>query len=77
MLERKKWTNETPNMQVGDLVLVAKTDSPRGNWPLGRVVRCIAGDAGVVRAVEVKTKTGNLVRPVSKVALLEEVGAQP
>jgi chloramphenicol 3-O-phosphotransferase len=72
LLQRRKWTTQARNLQKGDLVLVVDPDSPRGVWPLGRVIRPITGDSGIVRAVEVKTKRGTLVRPVAKIALLEE-----
>ncbi|XP_076032463.1 uncharacterized protein LOC143020186 [Oratosquilla oratoria] len=41
---RQKWNSESPNLSVGDLVLIMNENSPRGSWPLGRVqeVRLIA-----------------------------------
>ena len=72
LLERRKWTFQVRNLKQGVLVLVVDTDSPRRVWPLGRVIRAITGDSGVVRAVEVKTKRGIFVPPVAKIVLLEE-----
>ena len=40
--------------------------------PLARLIRPITGDLGIVRAAEIKTKTGSLVWLVAKIALLEE-----
>ena len=40
----------------GDVVLLADERVPRGQWPLGRVVRTHSDTAGNVRSVEVKTE---------------------
>ncbi|XP_076030404.1 uncharacterized protein LOC143018703 [Oratosquilla oratoria] len=32
---RQKWNSESPNLSVGDLVLIMNENSPRGSWPLG------------------------------------------
>ena len=40
--------------------------------PLARLIRPITGNSGIVRAAEIKTKTGSLLRPVAKIAILEE-----
>jgi hypothetical protein len=52
------------NVKIGDLVLVVDKDASRGAWLLDRVTKPIVGDLGVVRAAEVQTKNGTLVRPV-------------
>ena len=71
LTERRKWTNDTRNVREGDLVLVVDENSPRGCWPLGRVLRVLPGDDGRVRAAEVRTKSGTYIRPVVKLCLLE------
>ncbi len=38
LLERQKWNVRRRNIRVGDVVLVADDNYPRGNWPLARVV---------------------------------------
>ena len=53
-----------------DLVLVSDYTVPRGNWPLGRIVKVFPGHDNVVRSAEVKF--GVMKRPVTKLALLEE-----
>ena len=35
--ERKKWSQQRRDIQVGEVVLVVSPDTSRGNWPLGRV----------------------------------------
>ena len=42
-------------ISVGDIVLVADDNYPRGNWPLARVVETYAGPDGLVHVAKVKT----------------------
>ena len=72
---RLKWNKENKeqrNLKKGDLILLKTDDAPRSHWPLGRVVKTFPGDDGRVRTVEVKTPNGTLMRPASKICLLEE-----
>ena len=69
---RQKWHKKLPNIQVGDLVLIADENSPRGNWPLGLVVDTKEGRDGLVRSARLKTKISEVVRPISKIIHLEE-----
>ena len=55
LLERKKWNAKKRNLRVGDVVLIADENYPRGAWPLARVVKVIAGRDGLVRSAKVKT----------------------
>ena len=52
LTERRKWKKDARNVCEGDLVLVVDENSPRGCWPLGRVLRALPGDDGKVRAAE-------------------------
>ena len=70
--ERKRWILKQRNLAVNDLVLVVKENAPRGQWLLGRVTRVIPGTDGLVRAAEVRTGNSTLLRPISKLCLLEE-----
>ena len=72
LTKRAKWTSEVRNLCVGDLVLLAGDDTPRGLWPLARVVQVFPGPDGCVRSADVVTATGRLRRPASKICLLEE-----
>ena len=73
LLERTKWYRKAPNsVNIGDLVLVADRNQPRGNWLLSRVVETFPGSDNVVRVVRVKTKFGLLKRPVTSLILLSE-----
>ncbi|MGL4481231.1 MAG: hypothetical protein ACRCTW_01750 [Lactococcus garvieae] len=66
-----KWLNPHRNLQKGDLVLMAKTDSPRGEWPKGIVLETYPGIDGLVRQVLIRTTTGNFRRDVRSLCLLE------
>ena len=68
---RAKWMKEEENIKVGDVVLVCEEATPRFLWPLGLVVEVRKGRDQLVRSVKVKTKSTELVRPVSKVVKLE------
>ena len=45
---------------------------PRGQWRMARIVNVIPGNDGVVRVSEIKTSAGNLLRPFTKLCLLEK-----
>lgn len=67
--QRNKWTNSKSN----DVVIVTDEALPRNVWPVGRVLSVFPGDDGLVRSAQVKTATSTLMRPVSKLCLLETV----
>ena len=54
--------------ETGDLVWIVEPTRTRGYYPLARVVKLNFGSDAVVRSAEVKTMSGNLVRPVVKLA---------
>ena len=68
---RKKWHRERRNIQKGEVVLLISPDTPRGSWPMGRVVEIYPGDDGRVRVVKVQVGQGTLIRPISKLCPLE------
>ena len=70
---RHKWLLNRRNLAVNDLVLVVDNTLPRCRWLLGRVTKVFPGEDARVRTAEVNTKTSRLVRPVTKLCLLEEV----
>ncbi|XP_071830918.1 uncharacterized protein [Apostichopus japonicus] len=69
--KRSKWTGVTDNLAVGDLVLILDELTPRNLWPLALVVSVNCSRDGLVRSVRVKTRTTELVRPITKIVLLE------
>ena len=68
---RKRWLRERRNVQTGEVVLLISSDTPRGSWPMGRVVEVYPGDDGRVRVVKVQVGQGTLIRPISKLCPLE------
>lgn len=75
LTERQKWLYGQKNLNVGDIVIVIEPDTPRGEWPIARVVKVFTGPDGVVRSAIVHlrsaTKTSELHRPAVKLCLLE------
>ena len=69
--KRQKWTSANNNISVGDLVLVCDELTPRNLWPLAVVREIRDGRDGLVRSIKVKTRANELVRPITKVVLLE------
>ena len=66
---RSKWSTQPDrDLKTGDLVWIVETTSPRGHFPLARVVKLNYGTDAIARSAELKTATGNLVRPVVKLA---------
>lgn len=59
---------EKRGLKQGDLVLVTDTTLPRCQWSVGRV---LASPSGNQRSIEIKTMSGTIARPFSKVCLLE------
>ena len=69
--KRPKWLNVDRNVRKGDLVLLVDDNAQRGAWPLGLVVDVKEGRDGLVRSARVRTKCSELVRPITKMVLLE------
>ena len=72
LIVRPKWTTESRNLEEGDVVLVMEPNVARDHWSLARVVKVHPSSDGRVRKVEVKTQSGFLTRPVTRLCLLEE-----
>ena len=70
---RQKWLKSRQNVQVGDLVLIQDETCPRGCWPLGLVEGISVGRDGMVRSAKIRTKTSTLIRPITKLVMLEGV----
>ena len=72
-LRERSGTHRPNNMKipsVGEVVLLVD-DKPRMTWRLAVVQNLLSSDDKSVRSVEVRTTSGNLVRPVSKLCPLE------
>ena len=70
--QRQKWNKLQRNVEVNDIVLVLDEKTPRCSWPLGRVLEVHTNKKdGLVRSAKIKTITSVMVRPISKLILLE------
>ena len=70
LFTRRKWFTRSRNVRCGDIVLLSDVSTPRGDWPLGKIVRVYPDKNGIVRIVDVKSQSGVLRRPVSKLCVI-------
>ncbi|CAG7728965.1 unnamed protein product, partial [Allacma fusca] len=81
--KRGKWNTETPNIKIGDLVLIVDDQTQPLEWKLGRVKTTHPGKDGLTRVTTLevsgtykndkgKTKkvTKEVIRPITKIAPL-------
>lgn len=69
--QKNKWFENSPNLQVGDLVVMMHKGSSSRNWPLARVCEVHPGHDSVVRVVSVRIANGSaLKRSVATLAPL-------
>ena len=67
---RTKWKTEQDDIQVGEVVLIIAPDTPRGQWPLGKIVEIYPGPDNHVRAAKVQIGRNTLIRPITKICPL-------
>lgn len=71
--KRQKWES----FNVGDVILMKESDSPRNRWPLGVIEETFRSDDGLVRKVKVVVirdgKRTFYVRPIAQLVHLIEV----
>ncbi|XP_013419027.1 uncharacterized protein LOC106179805 [Lingula anatina] len=70
---RQKWMTVRRDIQIGDVVLIADNNTPRNMWQIATVIKTFPGRDGHVRSAEVQTVNTTLIRPITKLCLLEEV----
>jgi len=68
--QRPKWTTSTPNLSIGDVDLVKEYNTPPASWHIARVMEPYPGKDNLVREVKLRTSTGEIIRPITKVAVL-------
>lgn len=72
---RRKWQQESRNLEEGDLVLLRCKETPRNSWPLARITQVYPSADGKVRKVDLVTAkdgpTRSYTRPVTEVILLK------
>ena len=66
-----KYDGNRGEPSIGDVVIIKGDEKNRGRWKLGIVTDVFPGKDGVVRAVELRTQTGTLQRPVQLLYPLE------
>ncbi|XP_067947511.1 uncharacterized protein [Watersipora subatra] len=75
--KRQRWERPQENLRAGDIVLVKEENTPRYEWPTGKVIEVTQGEDGKVRRVRVQMaasilhlKGSVLERPIQKLILL-------
>lgn len=68
--KQTKWFAETRPLREGDVVIIAD-ENKRKNWTRGRVQETLPASDGRVRQVLVKTASGIMRRPVSRLVVLD------
>jgi hypothetical protein len=68
---RKKWNIANEDLKVGDIALVMDPQTPRGKWPLGRIIETFPGNDGHVRVVKVQIGQSTYTRPIHRLCPLE------
>lgn len=67
---RQKWFHVKDNLKINDIVLINNSNVSRNNWPMGRVIKLYPDKHNVLRKVDVKTKNGIILRPITKLCLI-------
>lgn len=65
-----KWNQKSPNIEVGNLVLILDERYSPSKWPLGRITHVHPGQDGQVRVVTIKTQNNVITRPITKLCPL-------
>ncbi|XP_075252051.1 uncharacterized protein LOC142344348 [Convolutriloba macropyga] len=61
--KRTKWQRSNDELDEGDIMWVLKDFTPRGIWPLWRIVKARRGSDGIARSFDIQTSTGVVQRP--------------
>ncbi|XP_054287839.1 uncharacterized protein LOC129003567 [Macrosteles quadrilineatus] len=70
--QRYKWTRDSPNLKINDLVLIKDKNLPPLKWTTARVIQTHPGKDGIVRVATLKTPAGQLQRPVVQLCPLPQ-----
>lgn len=63
---KHKWTSETPNPQLNDLVLLVDRDIAPLKWRIGKICKLYPGRDNKIRVVDVETATGTYCRSITE-----------
>ncbi|GFQ77536.1 hypothetical protein TNCT_593751 [Trichonephila clavata] len=61
-------------LSVLDIVLISLDNKKRVDWPLAKIVEIYKGRDSVSRVARLKTQSGELIRPIQRLCLLETSG---
>ena len=70
---RKEGTAKTIDLKPGTLVCILKQFTPRGLWPLGRVIEALSHDSTHFKRYLIKTRLGEKEYPAVQLAPLNFV----
>jgi hypothetical protein len=70
LTKRPKWHEDDTLIKIGDLVISIVSNSPRNCWKRAIVSNVHPDEDGKIRVATVRTTSGELKRPVSKLAVL-------
>ena len=65
-LQQHKWQTESKNIDVGNVVVIVDETMLPSKWPLARVIKIYRDPDGLVRVVDLKTRSSELKRPIHK-----------
>ena len=68
--QRFKWTRREESIQIDELVVIQDENLEAAYWRMGRVTQVHPGSDGLVRVVTLRTATGSMQRPITKVSPL-------
>src|SRR5699024_6392696 len=68
--QKAKWHNSDQGPKIGSIVLIKQENAPVLQWKLGRIIDLHPGTDGIARVATVKTISGQLTRPLSKLCPL-------
>ncbi|GFT65477.1 putative RNA-directed DNA polymerase from transposon X-element [Trichonephila clavipes] len=67
LIQNKNKKGPLSEVRLGEIVLIGDDIKKRMHWPLAKVIRPIPGKDGKIRTVELKTRTGTMLRPIQQV----------
>lgn len=67
---KHKWTVESPNPQIDDLVLLVDRDIAPLKWKIGKICKLYPGKDDKVRVVDVETSSGSYCRSITELCPL-------
>jgi len=74
--QRQRWQKATPNLQIGDVVLLKDDNTTPLHWPTAVITDVHPGPDQKLRVVTVRTTKGHFKRPISKICSLPRVNVK-